>query len=101
MHSSRGGESIPDPNSLDTLEDIWTYTRERLKSDQGAHLDEALRALGDRLSNDAEPPQAAERLAYHAWKQSSPQERQTLTHLFIRAVGHATFLQEDEADAEG
>ncbi len=92
---------MPDPNSLDTLEDIWIYTQERLKKGQGAHLDAALRALGDRLSNDAEPPEEAERLAYHAWKQSSPQERQTLTHLFIRAVGHATFLQEDEADAEG
>lgn len=91
---------MPDPNSLDTLEDIWTYTRARLKNHQGAHFDETLRALGERLTNDPEPPQEPERLAYHAWNPSSPEDRQPWTHLFIRAVGHASFLQEDEADRQ-
>ncbi len=77
-----------------TIDAVATYVRDALASRQGAGLDDRLVGMANRLTADPAPADNA--WLYASWQAASPDERQALSHLIIRTVGHAHFPTESD-----
>jgi hypothetical protein len=89
-----------EPAGFRRVDDVLDYVYERLADGRGAHLDQDLEALGDRIAETQEvdqvEPESAERLALDAWRVADPMTRQTLAHVAMRVVGHEHFRTEED-----
>ena len=85
-----GGVSAGDA----TIDAVATYVRDALASRRGAGLDDRLVGLANRLAADPAPADNA--WLYASWQAATPDERQALSHLIIRTVGHAHFPPESD-----
>jgi hypothetical protein len=81
---------------IESLDDVLGYVKERLARGEGAHLDQDLMALGDRLTAQPLPAtlSSSDRLARDAWHQAGPEARHQLAHLAIRMVGNEHWPKE-------
>ena len=76
-----------------SLQELWDWTRVQFAERQASHLDAVLMQIGDRLA--ANPPENLsdeEQMVLDAWRMAGPDDRQRLTQLFMRTVGHQEFL---------
>lgn len=90
----------------DSVHDVWSFAKSHLANREGAHLDAILQQIGDDTITARPLPKAKDgeseldRTVYQLWQKAGPSERHRLAALFMRTVGHATFLEDERYSGE-
>lgn len=91
-HCRREVLHVADDPKPSSWEDLWSWTAQKFRDKEAAHLDETLLAIGDRVTSDPPTPLSdADHLLLEAWKDLNQDDKERFAHLFMRSVGHQEF----------